>query len=181
MGSVTAIAVSYCVFYFGILDRDEQSKPLCHNWIMVSLMSWPDDINRTRRFPNINGESAASLNVIDGRWDGYRVSEKYNYVPGLQVGDPDDLVLMYLRVPTRWKWHGPTPTVFSEKKWIVIPVDFTQNREGVREGELSERLSTAEFRECLQKTLGFLRKQNRSHAEAVAKEHTQFLSSIEVE
>lgn len=26
--------------------------------------------------------------------------------------------------PTRWAWHGPPPSMFAEKAWIIVPVDM---------------------------------------------------------
>jgi hypothetical protein len=117
-----ALAMNFILYRF-VPDRDEQSRPSCHKVIMSALLNWQDRHGKTNEFPNINGGSTVSLNAIDATWHDHRVSEKYNYVPGLRNGDPDDLVLMYLRVPTCWKWHASPATVFAEKEWIVIPVE----------------------------------------------------------
>ena len=115
---------------------------------------------------------------------GYMVWAKdYNYVPGLRENDPADLVLMYFNRPTRWNWHGHPPTIFKEKAWIIIPVDFDM---GVnfrphtgQGGECSERVSLDEFRSRLRRTLDFVRTNERPNWQTVVAEHSKFLESIE--
>ncbi|MFQ5732202.1 MAG: hypothetical protein ACE5KM_09625 [Planctomycetaceae bacterium] len=143
---------------------------------MASFDDWQDK-HKTKEFPNSRGSSDASIESLRENWWPDDHGE-YMYVPGLRSDDPPNLVLMYLAKPTRWQWHAETRWIFREKEWIVIPVDFTFLRDGVRDGELNERLSTDEFRRRLKKTLEFLRTNKRPHWEAVAQEHTGFLNTI---
>ncbi len=113
---------------------------------------------------------------------------EYRYVPGLQKGDPSDLVLAYFVKPTRYLHHGSPGTIFTEKKWIIVPLDFAGSHGSLTAGqpprnmgltgECSENVSLAEFRQRLQKTLDYLRDNNRPHWQTVVEEHTKFLDSI---
>lgn len=181
IGILALFPIALIVHQFVLRDYDFASKPQCHKAVMLHLEAWRSEHGQTIDFPNINGDSTASLKAIEMQWDGVDVSEKYNYVPGLRNDDPPELVLMYLRLPTRWQWHGQPGSIFAEKEWIIVPIDFTQRREGVSEGEENERLSTAELRERLKATLDYLKKNNRTHADAVAREHGRFLASIDTE
>jgi hypothetical protein len=87
---------------------------------------------------------------------------------------------MYVGQPTRWTWHAQKPTIFREKAWIVVPVDFaTGSRPQAGPGELSERISTDEFRRRLRRTVDFIRTNQRPNWQTIVAEHTKFLESIE--
>ena len=170
--------------YYMLFDRGGQ--PYCHKGIDMALHNWRDanKLDKTT-FPNIDGSSAKSLAEIReffGVWE--KLEETYMYVPGLRTDDPGDLVLMYLPQPTRWTWHGgPPPNVFKPKGWILVPVDMkfygNRNRDELGPGEFSEWVSFMEFKDRLQKTLDFLRDNERPNWEAVVEEHTRFLGRAE--
>ena len=119
-----------------------------------------------------------------GQWNA-----KYQYIPGLRLGDPGDLVLMYMKRPTRYIWHDHPQTVFRDAMWMTLPLDFADSRgsPSVKTvtrpipdmGENSERLSSEEFRIRLKKTLDFLRENNRPNWQVVVAENEAFLNSIE--
>lgn len=175
-----------CYIYFVL---DWQAKPLCHKQLLLGLENWLDQ-NRATIAPNVNGRSDDSFaamskelgDEVDRQWP-----TQYRYVPGLQKGDPGDLVLAYFVQPTRYQHHATQPTVFDEKSWIIIPLDFTgfcslTQGQGGREmeatGECSENVSLAVFRRRLTKTLDYLRDNERPHWETVVEEHSKFLDSI---
>jgi hypothetical protein len=169
------------IYYNSILDWQE--RPCCHKGIMLSLKAWMDEKgmganSNTNSFPNVRGASRDSLLAIreemGGRMDW---AENYRYVPGLCENDPGQLLLMYLDRPTRWIWHGQPRTVFKEKKWLVVPVDFGLGRPV--QGELSERVSADEFKRRLRATIDFVRTNQRPNWQTVVAEHTKFLQSLE--
>ena len=98
---------------------DPNGKPTCHKLLMLDLYRW-QDTNHTSLFPNIDGLSVDSLSNLRDDADSdtiVEMNEKYMYVPGLKSDDPGELVLMYMREPTRWTWHGWRPSVFRSKAW----------------------------------------------------------------
>ena len=140
-----------------------------------------DGNSDTNAFPNATGHSADSLALIRDEMGGQMDwAQSYRYVPGLHRDDPGDLILMYLVQPTRWTWHGPPPTVFTPKAWIVVPLDFTMSGPlAAGRGELSERVSLDMFRSRLRRTLDFIRTNERPSWQTVVAEHTRFLDCIE--
>jgi hypothetical protein len=178
VAGVASLIVVFLVVRYVLFDTDRSTQPVCHKQVDLAFSHWQDD-HKGEEFPNVAGNSGDSLRELDGYMAGKRLDEKYMYVPGLRKGDPDDLVLMYLARPTRWVWHAGPQTIFHGKKWIVIPKDFALLRDGVRDGELNERMSFAEFQDRMQKTLDVLKKHKRPHWQAVVKEHSEFLAEAE--
>ena len=66
---------------------------------------------------------------------------------------------------------------FKEKKWLVVPVDFGLGRPV--QGELSERITTDDFKRRLGATIDFVRTNQRPNWQTVVAEHTKFLQSLE--
>jgi hypothetical protein len=133
---------------------------------------------RSDFYPNANGSSRGSMDLLKESL-GSLPMEHYRYVPGLRPDDPGELVLFYFDQPTRWIWHGPAPSIFSEKAWIVVPADFAIGSRPLRGGgELSERIPEDEFRRRLQSTLDFVKTNARPNWEAVVAEHTRFLETL---
>jgi hypothetical protein len=174
-------------YYHFILDWD--GRPFCHKQIMMGLLivmhpSGGEIVNDPKPFPNVKGLSQDSLATISDNMGSYMAwTNDYNYVAGLRENDPEDLVLMYFNRPTRWNWHGPPPTIFKEKAWIVIPVDFGMGLDfrphTGQIGECSERISLDEFRIRLRRTLDFIRTNERPNWQTVVAEHEKFLDSLE--
>jgi hypothetical protein len=182
---ILAVLVGLALSYYHFI-LDWEGRPFCHKQVMFAFMNWMGDhgmdINsHTNTFPNVNGVGRDSLATISEGMNGHmNWAKDYRYVPGLREGDPGDLVLMYFDRPTRWVWHGPAPTIFKEKAWIVVPVDFAMgSRPPAGPGELSERVSLDEFRSRLKRTLDFVRTNDRPNWQTIVAEHTKFLDSIQ--
>lgn len=165
---------------------DWAGRPFCHKQIMTGFMVWMKDsgwdINiRTNSYPNVGGRSRDSLFAISSEMNGQMAwADHYRYVPGLREDDPGDLVLMYMDAPTRWTWHGPAPLAWEDKAWIVVPLDFTLGTRVRRgPGELSERISSTEFRSRLERTITFVRTNQRPNWQVVVTEHGKFLETLD--
>ena len=185
IGGLFIVLVALAFGYYRLI-LDWAGRPTCHKCVMSGFKIWMEDngmdINsQTNAFPNTNGFGAVSLTAISNGMAGHMDwAQAYRYVPGLREDDPGDLVLLYLDRPTRWTWHGPAPTIFKEKAWMIVPVDFAMAaRSTPGGGELSERVSLAEFRSRLRGTLDYVRTNERPHWQTVVAEHTKFLDSIE--
>lgn len=170
------LAVVALVLAYAFLVLDWEGRPICHKQIYVALRAWLDE-RQTGAFPNVAGDGRKSLAaILPPHFE--KSAAHYRYVPGLREGDPGDLVLMYIDRPTRWVWHGPPPTIFEEKAWIVVPVDFASGlRRPSGAGELSERVTEEEFHARLRRTIDFVRDQRRPYWETVVAEHETVLSS----
>ena len=138
--------------YFVIYDH--QNAPFCHKAAGLGLLSYLDAL-KTNDLPNVDGSSAKTLLSMHKYMGDEPWEEEYRYVPGLRKGDPGDLIYMYFAQPTRYTWHGFPQTIFADKKWIILPLDFAEQHSGIsraldREmpytGECSELLSYDEFR-----------------------------------
>lgn len=183
-GTLTVLIVLSFGYYHFVLDW--KGRPTCHSAIMVAFMTAMHEpginfANDPKPFPNVKGVGRDSLATIRDGMAGYMDWVKdYGYVPGLREDDPGDLVLMYFNRPTRWTWHAAPPSIFKEKAWILVPVDFAQGmRPRSGPGEESERVSLEEFRNRLRRTLDYVRTNERPNWQTVVVEHTRFLDSIE--
>lgn len=183
---VVLVGLFVGVYNFGL---DWQGRPYCHKQIWFAFWRWQDATNSVAgqpnvAFPNVVGRGDDSLSEIHAQMGGVMDwSSDYNYVPGLHSDDPGQLVLMYFNRPTRWTWHGGfPPTRWHQQHWIIVPVDFRQgSRTLAGLGEMSELVTTAQFKSRLQETLEFVRVQRRPHWQTVVDEHTRFLSSLDGE
>ena len=186
-GMLALLAALAFGYYYLILDWN--GRPTCHKGITLDFLTvmhpnGGDILNDPKPFPNVGGRSSDSLATISESMAGQfkALTNDYNYVAGLRENDPADLVLMYFNRPTRWNWHGSPPTIFKDKRWIIIPVDFGSG-EGSRPhtgqwGECSERVLEEEFRNRLKRTLDFIRTNERPNWQTVVAEHTKFLDSL---
>lgn len=179
-------AVVGCVLLLGIGYQslwDPSGRPFCHKQVMSSFWIWMDERGDRSTFPNIEGNGFASMSAITEEMGGRtNWMRGYRYVPGLNRGDPGHLVLMYLDAPTRWTWHGNTPSRFGKKAWIIVPVDFTiEGRERAIDGpgECSERVSKDVFVARLLETIEYLRANRRPYAEKVAAETEEFIKNLD--
>ena len=166
-------------YFFLILDW--QGRPICHSAVQIGLRLWMND-DKAGMFPNVGGTSRESLASINERMGPTNWAQHYRYVPGLFQEDPGHLVLMYYDRPTRWTWHGQPPTIFKERAWIIVPVDFAQagrEKKAGQWGECSESIPTAEFKRRLGETLDFVRTNARPNWQTIVAEHTRFLESVE--
>jgi hypothetical protein len=170
--------------YFVIYDH--QNEPFCHKAVFLGFLEYFDE-QKTDVLPNVDGRSADSIAPMLKYWGDQSWADTYRYVPGLKKGDPGDLVLMYMPEPTRYIWHSYPQTIFAEKKWILIPLDFGWHafQMGAAEvkrdiplfGEECERVSLNELQSRLKKTLDYLRDSNRPNWQTVVAEHETFLKS----
>jgi hypothetical protein len=185
---------------FGFWSRyllDWNDCPLCNKETLFDVINWLDQKERTA-LPNVNVHSVDSMAEL--KRNNYEPVEaekylqewnnKYQYVPGLQHGDPGDLVVMYMNKSTRWKNHASSPpSIFEERKWILVPFDFVGagsshsakhvRRQVADESECAERVSLDELKSRLRKTFDYLQKNNRPHWQTVVAENEAFLSSNE--
>jgi hypothetical protein len=184
------IPLGYVVGFRLLLDFE--NMPLCGTQTYINVQNWYDH-HRTNTLPNVEGRSIDSLAKL--LWfdaeEAKEWNEKYQYVPGLRKGDPGDLVLMYMKVPTRWVHHAAGPSsIFAKYRWVLVPLDFAVpgNPNGTRidreipyGGENFERVSTDELRSRLRKTATFVQENNRPHWQTVLEENENFLKLIESE
>ncbi len=180
---VACILVIPAIVYFVIYDH--RNEPLCHKAMMFAATTWLDD-RKTDILPNVDGHGEQSLAELRSYLGDDSWPEMYRYVPGMRKGDPGDLVLAYMPVPTRYIFHGEPQTIFAEPKWILVPLDFTghwcvglpDDRDIPLAGEQCERVPLEELKSRLKKTLDFLRNNDRPNWQTVVVEHTRFIDSI---
>ena len=136
---ITLVVLVCLLFVHTRFILDWQGQPVCHKALMSAFEIWMDD-NHTIAFPDVRGVGRDSLAEIHSYPTRVQLEDRYGYVAGLRKDDPGDLVLAYVNQSTRWIWHGAPRTIFNEKRWIVVPVDFTVwgGREPTRPGECSE-------------------------------------------
>lgn len=174
-----AVTVTLCaVASITLLDRE--ADPICHKNLFFAILNWQEK-RATRYFPNIDGSSAASIEVLEELSVYRQLKSHYSYVPGLNRDDPEGLVLFYINRPTRWTSHVSTPWIFTSKEWILVPVDmeWKSSRSDAGPGEFSERVSFDEFRKRLRKTLDYIKTKQRPNWETIVKQHTDFLDRTE--
>lgn len=150
-------------------------RPLCHSMLNGAFQQWVQDSGHSNAYPNAGGVGSNSLALIE-QYCGPDI-QRYGYIPGLTYDDPKDLVLIYLKTKTHYSWHGDTShTVFSPLKWMVISPQFHDGENTCPEG--GELLDTAEFKRRVERTVEFLKENQRTDWQVVAKEQADFLSSI---
>ncbi len=146
----------------------------CHKLLDGALMQWMLE-KQEKKYPNIQGGSARSFAVLEPYlrpMDGFG---DYLYVPGLQPDDPKELVMFFVKRKSRKRWHGDNPSIFQDAKWITIGPSPDAG-----EGwyELSQSVGTAEMRRRLERTMAFLKEQNRPNWEEIVREQTELLKLI---
>jgi len=178
VAAICLLAVAFVVRF----PRDPLN--LCQKVLAGGLEQWKQEAG-TNAWPNVDGDSAKSFAQIEDRYlsppDDHAYSSAYGYVPGLKDDDPPDLIFMYLKRKTRRTWNGDhSPTVFTRKKWMVFAPDFWSSSAPVGTyPEGGELVETSEFIRRFQKTLEFLRENNRPHWEATVAEQARFLNPLE--
>jgi hypothetical protein len=158
-------------------------KPICHKNLNVAVDNWLHAHgNQDGGLPNVNGLSSESLLSLQPHINDSDLADSYMYVPGLRRDDPGDLVLFYMKTPTKWRWHGERPALTDSPMWMVVPVDFVffGSRRITNKGEFSESLTDKEFEERLGKTLKYLQAESRPFADAVVKEHSSTLEKLKM-
>lgn len=157
---------------------------VCHRGLDGALQQWMLETTNTPQYPNVDGSSSRSLAVLIpylGFPDDMNVLRDYMYVPGLRSDDPDNLILFYLREPSRRTWHGDTHWFGGHKRWIVLnPQMSLPNTDSPQAGgELDEAISLAEFKNRLRATLDYLKRNNRPSWQTAEQEHMRFINSIQ--
>ncbi len=150
---------------------------ICHRMLDGALQQWMLE-NHTNTYPNINGSRLESLSVLERYSLPLAEFRDYVYVPGLCRDDPHDLVMWYVREKSRRRWHGDTPTIFRERKWVIISPQGTSFE--TPDGEdLNYWVDTQEIRARLQKTIEFLERNSRPGWQNVARENAEFLKGLQ--
>ncbi len=179
----------------GVILVDRTDPPTCHKNLEFSLRVWMHDPaqnpGKSDDYPNVNGESAASIIAASSGFGPMLpvVIRDYKYVPGLRVGDPAKLILTYFNRPTRWIMHTRPEPIWEERLWVVVPLGLSSEpnprkalgrgpHQRVYYGEMSESLTTEQFTNRLIATLKFLQTNERPHWQNVLKEHSAFLETI---
>ena len=156
---------------------------VCHRLLDGALQQWMLETTNGVTFPNVDGSSSRSLALVIPYVDqrDTNVLRDYMYVPGLRSDDPDNLILFYLREPSRRTWHGDTHWFSGPKRWVVLNprMSFPDSDSGRVGGELCEAISPAGFKDRLRATLEYLKRNERPGWEAAEQEHMRFLSSIQ--
>jgi hypothetical protein len=155
---------------------------VCHRALDGALQQWKLETTNAVLFPNVAGSSTQSLAlVVPYLSQDADVLRDYGYVPGLHPDDPEELILFYLKEPSRRTWHGDTHWFSGPKRWVVLNPRMTSPDSGsVRAGgELCEAISLAEFKDRLRATLDYLKRNERPGWEAAGQEHVRFISSIQ--
>jgi hypothetical protein len=151
------------------------ARPFCHRAVDGAFQQWMLETSHTNGvYPNADGVGSNSLAMIEPFF-GHDI-QQYAYLPGLRSDDPKDLVLMYLKRPTHYSWHGDTAhTIFSPSRWMVVSPDIVMGGTCPEGGVM---LDTPEFKKRIQRTVAFLKERDRPHWQAVAQEQEEFLKSV---
>jgi hypothetical protein len=151
---------------------------ICHRGLVASFEQWKLETTNGDWYPNIDGNSIRSLEVIAPymRED----LRDYRYVPGLKSDDPEDLILVYLSRPSWRTWHGDTHWVRLDKRWVILNPRTSSPDDTYGRGwsEVGEAIPSAEFTNRLKATLEYLRQNHRQNWYAVQMEHLTFLASL---
>jgi hypothetical protein len=156
---------------------------VCHRMLDGMLEQWMLETTNGVTFPNVDGRSSRSLTLLFpyfGSGDTNALHD-YMYVPGLHSDDPDNLILFYLREPSRRTWHGDTRWFSRRKRWVVLNprMSMPDSDSGRAAGELCEAISMAEFKDRLRATLDYLKQKERPGWQAAEQEHMRFMRSIQ--
>lgn len=151
---------------------------MCHVALAAAFNEWMLDAGQSSGngiYPNADGESSNSLALLQ-RYDTDDL-QRYEYVPGLGVNDPRDLVLMFLKTKTHYTWHGDFEhTVYSPARWMVLSPQFYLRRDTCPEG--GDLVDTPELRRRVLLTLKYLQDERRPYWQVISNEQMQFLKSI---
>jgi hypothetical protein len=151
------------------------TRPLCNRAVDGAFQQWMLETGHTNGvYPNAEGIGSDSLAMIEPFF-GLDI-QQYAYIPGLRMDDPKDLVLMYLKRPTHYSWHGDTDhTILSPRRWMAVSPDIVMGGPNPEGGDL---LDGPEFKRRVLKTVAYLKDHDRAHWQVVAKEQEDFLKSV---
>jgi hypothetical protein len=155
---------------------------VCHRLLDGALQQWMLETTNGVKYPNVDGNSSRSVALLQPYLglDDTNAMRDYMYVPGLHSDDPDNLILFYLKEPSRRTWHGDTQWFSGPKLWVVLnprlePPASDSGRAG---GELDKAVSLTEFKDRLRATLDYLKRNERPGWQAAKEEHMRFINSI---
>ncbi len=154
---------------------------VCHRALDGALQQWMLETTNTVWLPNVKGSSSQSLALLlPYLGTGATQLRDYRYVPGLRSDDPEELITIYVRKPSRRTWHGDAHWFRAERRWVVLNPRISQPDTGDprRWSECGEAVSTTEFKARLRATLAYLKSNARPEWQAVVEEHTGLLNSI---
>lgn len=155
---------------------------VCHRLLDGALQQWMLDTTNGVTYPNVDGSSSRSLALVIPYIDLHdtNVLHDYMYVPGIRTDDPDNLILFYLRAPSRRTWHGDLHWFSGPKRWVVINprMSSPDSNCGRTGGEVCEAISMPEFRDRLRATLNYLKRNERPGWQTAEQEHMRFVSTI---
>lgn len=111
--------------------------------------------------------------------DAVRMLKNYEYIPGLHSDDPEDLILIYIKTPTRFdsglEKKKKAYRIYSRKKlWAVIPPYIQHDHE-----DTYIMLEKVEFLKRYKKTLQYLEDNKRPNWENVLRHHNAIIKTIE--
>jgi len=156
---------------------------VCHRLLDGALHQWMLETTNGVKFTDVDGSSSRSLALVLPHLglNDTNALRDYMYVPGLRSDDPDNLILFYLREPSRRTWHGDTHCFSGPKRWIVLNprMSSPDSDSGRAGGEADEAISLAEFKDRLHATLDYLKRNERPGWQAAEQEHTRFINSIQ--
>lgn len=154
---------------------------VCHRALDGSFQQWMLETTNGPWFPNVEGKSADSLALLIPYFhEGPRAFQDYRYIPGLRSDDPESLILVYVRVPSRRTWHGDTHWFRKEKRWVILNPRASSPDSGDPRAwsECGEAIPSEQFKTRLTATLEYLKRNGRSGWQAATDEHMQFLRAI---
>ena len=154
---------------------------VCHKAIDGALQQWMRETTNDVWYPNLSGSSGKSLTLLTRYLhEEANALRDYRYIPGLKSDDPADLILFYMREPSRRTWHGDAHWFRLDRRWVILNPRMSQPNGGGARGwsECGEAISTSQFRIRLKATLDFLKASGRPEWQSVVNEHATFLSGI---
>ncbi len=160
---------------FGALILLFPSRPnfVCHRLMDGAVSHWMLETTNGVWFPNVGGSSSNSLALVAPYMScSMHDLRDYRYVPGLRSDDPGNLILFYLKEPSRRTWHGEFRWSRKPKRWIVLPIGMGGNH------ELAEALTTTEFKTRLNESIEYLKKHERLGWKNAEGEHMALLNSL---
>ncbi len=154
---------------------------VCHKAIVGAFQQWMLETTNESRYPNVGGSSSQSLALlVPYLHEGTNALRDYRYVPGLKEDDPEDLIMLYMREPSRRTWHGDTHWFRIGRRWVILTPHMSTPFDVDARGwsECGEAISTTQFKTRLKGTLDFLKSNSRPEWQAIADEHTKFLRAL---
>lgn len=149
---------------------------VCTRMLDGAIEQWMIENHSSNWFPNIGGESSASLAVLLPYVFKADLRD-HRYVAGLRREDPPSLIMCYVVKPTSRRWHGERANIFRTNGWIIAGPGFDSFGSS-NVFEAHEWVGTEEFTNRLVTTLRFLETNQRPHWQQVVASHQKFLETL---